>query len=307
MTNPTAPARAPDEALRSEATGGRSAGTRVTQATNEILEAFRTGRLAEPLAQTFLHHGLHCEKWSFTNQMLVHLFGFGDAATYKQWQALGRQVKRGSTAFYLMRPNLKLARVLDEETGEERTVQAGLRGFGWFAVHGLEDTVPIPGFQGQPYDAAVATGRAFVATLPLLDVAKAWGLTVATYHGSEGRGLGYARPGQQIGLGVANLSTWAHELVHQAEHRLGALTKRGQDREQEIVAELGGAVLLTVLGQRAEADWGGAYHYIKSYAKAKDGEGLLREVMHVTGRMAAAVKHILDEAEALRGEQPAVS
>ncbi len=66
------------------------------------------------------------------------------------------------------------------------------------------------------------------------------------------------------------------------------------------MAELGGAVLLTVLGQRAEADWGGAYRYIKSYAKAKDGEGLLREIMHVAGRMAAAVKHILDEAEALR-------
>jgi hypothetical protein len=41
--------------------------------------------------------------------------------------------------------------------------------------------------------------------------------------------------------------------------------------------------------------------------KAKDGEGLLREIMHVTGRMAAAVKHILDAAEALRVEQPAVS
>jgi hypothetical protein len=95
--------------------------------------------------------------------------------------------------------------------------------------------------------------------------------------------------------------------VHQAEHRLGALTKRGQDREQEIVAELGGAVLLTVLSQRAKADWGGAYQYIKSYAKAKDGEGLLREIMHVTGRMAAAVKHILDEAEALRLAQSLAS
>lgn len=276
----------------------------VTQATADILEAFRTGKLAQPLAQTFLQHGLHCEKWSFTNQMLVHLFGHKDAATYKQWQGMGRQVKRGSTAFYLMRPNVRLARVVDEETGEERTVQAGLRGFGWFAVHGLEDTVPIPGFQGESYDASVATGRAFVSTLPLLDVANAWDIEVVTYQGHQGRGLGYARPGQQIGLGVANLSTWAHELVHQAEHRLGALTKRGQDREQEIVAELGGAVLLTVLGQPTEADWGGAYRYIKSYAKAKDDEGMLREVMQLTGRMAAAVKHILDEAEALRGEQP---
>jgi hypothetical protein len=105
---------------------------------------------------------------------------------------LGRQVKRGAHAIYLMRPNLKLARVLDEETGEERTVQTGLRGFGWFPVHGLEDTVPIPGFQGQSYDATVASDRAFVATLPLLDVAKTWGLSVATFHGSEGRALGYA-------------------------------------------------------------------------------------------------------------------
>ena len=95
---------------------------------------------------------------------------FEVGATYKQWQELGRQVKRGSTAIYLMRPNLKLARVTDEETGEERTVQAGLRGFGWFPVHGLEDTVPIPGFQGDAYDEAVAAGRAFVATLPLFAV-----------------------------------------------------------------------------------------------------------------------------------------
>jgi hypothetical protein len=73
-------------------------------------------------------------------------------------------VKRGSTAFYLMRPNLKLARALDEEIGEERTVQADLSGFGWFPVHGLEDTAPIPGFQGQDYDASVTTGRVFVAT-----------------------------------------------------------------------------------------------------------------------------------------------
>jgi hypothetical protein len=164
-----------------------------------------------------------------------------------------------------------VTRLLHYGAGALATDELLACGFGWFPVHGLEDTVPIPGFQGQSYDAAVATGRAFVETLPLLDVAQAWGLTVATYHGGEERALGYAQPSQQIGLGVANLSTWAHELVHrsfrlrlrnaaQAEHRLDALTRRGQDREQEIVAELGGAVLLTVLGQRVEADVGPQRH-----------------------------------------------
>ena len=77
----------------------------------------------------------------------------------------------------------------------------------------------------------------------------------------------------------------------------------GQDRENEIVAELGGAVLLTLLGhQQAAADWGGAYRYVCSYARAKDGEALLKEIMRLTNRMAGAVRLILDEAgcQALR-------
>jgi hypothetical protein len=107
--------------------------------------------------------------------------------------------------------------------------------------------VPAPRGEFQTWKRAAAGHCPAFSTIsmePLAagGVAEAWGLTVATYRGSEGRALGYAQPGWQIGLGVGNLSTWAHELVHQAEHRLGALTKRGQDREQEIVAELGGAV-----------------------------------------------------------------
>lgn len=275
----------------------------ITAVTAEILDAFGTGRLAAPLAQTFLHHGLHCQRWSLNNQMVVHLLGHGDAATYGQWQEMGRQVKRGSKAFYLMRPHALIVHQQDEATGEERAVQVGIRGFGWFPVHAYEDTVPIPEFPGEVYDLAglADTRKAFLAGLPLVQVAQAWGIQVTTYRGRANGSLGWAIPGMSIGLGVANLSTWAHELVHQAEHRLGALTLgRGQDRDNEIVAELGGAVLLTLLGHKDAADWGGAYHYIQSYVKAGDAEALLRAVLRVTGRMAAAVQHILDAAEAIQ-------
>ena len=275
----------------------------VAQVTAEILQAFRTGRLAEPLAQSFLHHGLHCERWSLNNQMVVHLLGHGDAATYAQWQAMGRHVKRGCKAFYLMRPHALVVHKVDDDTGEERAVQVGIRGFGWFPVHAYEDTVPIPDFPGDVYSLEALTDerKAFVASLPLVEVAQSWGIHVTTYRGRNGGSLGWAIPGMSIGLGVANLSTWTHELVHQAEHRLGTLTlSRGQDRDNEIVAELGGAVLLTLLGHQTDADWGGAYRYIQSYAKAKDGEALLPEVLRVTGRMAAALKLILDTAEAIQ-------
>jgi hypothetical protein len=278
----------------------------ITKVTQEILEAFRTGQLAEPLAQTFLNHGLHCERWSINNQMVVHLLGYQDAATYHHWQEMGRQVKRGSRAFYLMKPHVVYRTIEDELTGEHTRVPAHVKGFGWFPVFAYESTLPLPGFQGEVYclETIAQERQAFVAGLPLVEVAEAWGIHVTTYRGQENDAYGWAIPGRSIGLGVTNLSRWAHELVHrsfrspsEAEHRLGRLTVgNGQDRENEIVAELGGAVLLTLLGHKVQADWGGAYRYIRSYANGKDNEGVLREVMRLTNRMAGAVRLILHEA-----------
>ena len=51
-----------------------------------------------------------------------------------------------------------------------------------------------------------------------------------------------------IAVGVKNLATWAHELIHAADDRLGNLTERGQHWRSETVAELGGAILLEALG-----------------------------------------------------------
>ena len=58
--------------------------------------------------------------------------------------------------------------------------------------------------------------------------------------------------------GVQNLSTWAHELIHAADDRLGKLGKCKVNNE--VVAELGGAVLLQCLGKPVEADLGGAWN-----------------------------------------------
>jgi hypothetical protein len=65
---------------------------------------------------------------------------------------------------------------------------------------------------------------------------------------------------------VKNLSTWAHELIHAADHRNGKLTELGQHWRSETVAELGGAVLLRVLGHDHDADFGRCWQYIENYA-----------------------------------------
>ena len=59
---------------------------------------------------------------------------------------------------------------------------------------------------------------------------------------------GRYRYGKGIELCVKNLATWCHELVHATDDRNGSLKEKGQHWRSETVAELGGAVLLEVLG-----------------------------------------------------------
>ena len=72
------------------------------------------------------------------------------------------------------------------------------------------------------------------------DVADAWGIQVDAYTHAGNAPLGYYQYGrkgsQAIMLGVENLSTWAHEMVHAADHRLTNLA--GSKTHKEIVAEL---------------------------------------------------------------------
>ncbi len=100
---------------------------------------------------------------------------------------------------------------------------------------------------GEPLPERVESDR-LIEALPLVDVAQSWGLSVGTYNGRPGGALGKYRWKHAIALGVENLATWAHELSHAADDRLGNLTERGQHWRSETVAELGGAILLSCLG-----------------------------------------------------------
>jgi hypothetical protein len=78
--------------------------------------------------------------------------------------------------------------------------------------------VPVFGYaqtEGDPLPGAEEEA-AFLSALPLVEIARSWGLHVGTLA-AEGTGrLGYYRPGEAIAVGVENLSTWTHELLHYA-------------------------------------------------------------------------------------------
>ena len=263
------------------------------EAAQAILRAFEdTDSLPKPLAQMFIRRkdSPHSRKWSWGNQLLVILNGYTDARGFNQWLAVGRNVKKGEKAFYILGPVTKKWR--NEDTGEEKVIVVGFKGL---PVFGQEQT------EGKPLPTTNPDIEKWVNSLPLLDVAKKWGLSVNVFDGEKTGYLGLYHHGEKINLGVQNLSTWTHELTHAADDRNGSLKEKGQHWRSETVAELGGAVLLELLGMKREADLGGCFGYIQTYAE-KEQIGVVEACMNVLNRTCAAVGLILDTAEEMKLE-----
>jgi hypothetical protein len=269
-----------------------STSPKVAAVAAQILEAFKAGTVPAALAQIFIRHKNNADcpaaKWSWRNQLTAALAGHYDARGFRQWQQVGRNVKKGERAFYILGPCMVKDRDADPEEGDVFR----LVGFTAIPVFGYSQTEgePLPGREQE---------AAFIDALPLVEVARAWNLTVATFNAEGGKRLGSYCLGSSIALGVENLSTWAHELVHGADDRRGTLNRSvGQDLGNEVVAEFGGAILLEALGYSVESDRGGAYQYIQGFAQQAKRD-VLSVCTELLDRACAAVALILDTAALL--------
>ena len=270
------------------------------QVAAEILDAFRSGSVPKALATTFLsrHHDCPSASWSWRNRLLVARNGHLAARGFRQWQEAGRSVRAGEHAFHILGPMRVKTKNRHEDFDLESEDEPGLRLIGFRAI-------PVFGYtqtQGEPIP-ALEEPLAYLDTLPLLEVAHAWGLVVKAV--APGDRLGYYRSGQEIGLAVENFATWGHELLHSSDDRLGTLTPGGgQKLDNEVVAELGGAILLECLGYSVESDRGGAYAYIERYCRGSSRD-LLAVCSELLDRTCAAVELILNTAEELSCRQEA--
>jgi len=243
------------------------------------------------LAPIFIHRedDVPCRRWSWHNQLLVALCGTVDARGIRQWNQAGRKVRKGSSAIWILAPCVK--KITEKnDYGEEKDRQV-IYGFRSVPVFAVEDTEgdPLPD-KDDKYDS-------WARELPLMEVAESWGINVGTFSHGGGDPLGYFRyasnGNQAVMLGVENVATWAHELVHAADHRLTNL--KGEKWHKEIVAELGGAILLDCLGMSYDADLGGAFTYIEQYARDA-GMDTVRACIQVLDRVCNCVTLILDAA-----------
>lgn len=256
-------------------------------AATQIMEAFKAGDLPAKLAPIFIQRAddVPCRRWSWSNQLLTALAGTSDARGYRHWQDVGRYVKKGAKSFLILAP---MTRKIETADGEEKRA---VYGFKAIPVFRLEDT------DGKPLKVDTEA-QAFLDGLPLREVAEHWGLSVESFNGKQSRALGWYRHGNAIAVGVENLATWCHELIHAADDKRGELTERGQHWRSETVAELGGAILLECLGHQTDSDRGGCWDYVSKYAEAAGLEPIAA-CERVLKRTCEAVALILDTAAKL--------
>ena len=260
------------------------------QALQDVLALFETDELPERIAQTVITRDEQYDApsygWSLGNQLLMLLAGTADARGYRQWEQVGRHVKKGARAFYILAPLTRKVREHDE-SGEEGT-RPLVVGFTGIPVFRLEDTEGAPIV---PPDYRPATYP------PLYDVAQRFGLDVQ-YRPFVARFKGYYTPRdhdgeERIVLCSHEERVFFHELAHAAHKRVRGQLNGGQDPTQEIVAETVAATLCQLYGLS-----GYVYHgrdYIASYAK---GSPPAKAAMRVLADVRAVLDLILDpEAE----------
>lgn len=193
--------------------------------------------------------------------MLNGLWGFlmtgsYDTRTYKQWQAVGRQVKRDEVAGFILGPrNIRVDEVdaKGKKTGKKKTICVGFRAIAVFAYNQTEgeelefyakqNSQPLP---------------------PLMEVAERLGIKVE--YGFIPGAYGSFAPGQDKitmgAIGEGAKKVWWHELAHAVHKRVDDQYKKRSYAEGEVIAELTAAVLAEMYGFNTT---GYSWNYIKHY------------------------------------------
>ncbi len=242
---------------------------RIKVAMETLLKIFNEDNLEKAAKAVFRGGDIPADKWSFLNRVLMYLNDTEDARGFRQWQAVGRHVKKGSKAFYILGPMLK--KVIDEETAEEKQILAGFKAI---PVFRFEDT------EGEPI-----VREEFKLNIPceFNGIIKELGLKVhserfcGAYFGS------YNTIRKEIRLASPEIEVFLHELSHAVDDKLTGL-RPGQKKDQEVIAEFSAAVIAHLMCYKIPL--GNVRAYIEHYS--------FRELMSCLARIEKIVSFVIE-------------
>jgi len=221
---------------------------------DRVVEKFKTGDISaiSKIARIQLDPNAPAIKWSLSNKVLsIMQAGELDCRGFRQWENVGRRIKKGSSAVYILRPVIVKNKVEDENETEEMQC-IGFAAVPVFAASCTEGEKDLLGYQPKE--------------LPeLVKVAQKFNISVQYLPTLPDRLGDCSKDGNQIRLGTHSPSVFFHELAHAIHARIEGELKGGQTTKQETIAEFTAAVLMDVYGYPDHS--GNAWNYISHYAK----------------------------------------
>lgn len=233
----------------------------------ELLDMFSHENFPAQLALTIIkrENAIPSDSWSVTNRLIMHIIGAtADARTYKQWQAAGRQVKKGQKAFGIIAPITK--KIHNDEKNEDEIRIIGFRAMPVFAYESTEGE-PLPEVDCTP-----------AKLPPFFDAAEALGIKVSWKPLSRNAYGYYRLSDRSITLHSQDYAVFYHELGHAVHDTIEPLADVPDDKA-EVVAELTAAVLCEmaeVSGYQQQS-----YEYIKRYVNGKDSKAVMKAIADV--------------------------
>jgi len=261
---------------------------KIQEVCNRLIQMFKSGQAPAVIARSIIQKkegSRPSDSWSIGNRILMFLAGTEDARGYRQWEEVGRYVRKGAKAFYILAPCTK--RVIEVKTitdqgkeqkiEEEKVIITGFRGIPVFRCEDTEGK-PLPVISYEPK-----------VLPPLYDVAVKLGVKVE-WQPYSGREYGYCTvDGQKIVLKSKDVPVFFHELAHVVHGQFKA-QKGGQHADQEIVAEMTAAVLSELYGYQNSL--GNSWQYIRHYSEG-DPNKAIRNILHVLSDVEKCVEIIL--------------
>ncbi len=253
--------------------------TSIKDAMDTLLRIFNEDNLDKAARAVFKGNAVPSDKWSFINRVLMHLKNTEDARGFRQWQEVGRYVKKGSRAFYIIAPMFKKVEKIVEtrtESGEVRTdkqMMNVLIGFKGIPVFRFEDTEGAPIIKEEfklniPYEF-----DGIIKELGLkIDAVKYSGFAYGSYNLLN----------KQIELASPDIDVFLHELSHAVDDTLNGL-KPGQQKDQEVIAEFSGAVIGYLMGYKIPL--GNVRDYLEQYS--------FKELLNSLSRVERIVNYVI--------------
>ena len=273
------------------------------QVLDDLVSKFTDGtdKLPDAIAKSYiLASDVPCSKWTMNNRVLTLLSGTTDARGYRQWQQVNRHVKKGAKAIYILVPRMiavkddttdsqKDCGKKDDENNDTKNNPENKKtkqciGFSTCPVFRYEDT------EGEPLEEYVPKELP-----PLFDLAKYNGIDVRYVNTVSGEYGSINVDDKNITLSTESPDTFLHELVHYYDLHERKDIKHGQDKTQEIVAQLAACVLARMYSDYDASRY--TWDYIAGYAETTEPHKVAKQCLKVMERVGTIIDAIIKDAQ----------